>query len=147
MSERIFGGLLLLLSIAGVYVGWGLKAPISYEPVGPSAFPVLVFGLLGICAIGLMITRRPATAWPEPKVLLRVFGLFVVVLAYAWLFDKIGFVLATTLMAIPLARKFGGSWKQALAAGIALGVGLFLIFDRVLDVALPTGMWLKPLLG
>lgn len=147
MSERIFGGLLLLLSIAGVYIGWGLKAPIAYEPVGPNAFPVLVFGLLGICAVGLLVTHRPATAWPEPHILMRVIGLFFVVLAYAWLFDRLGFIVATTLMTIPLARNFGGSWVQAAGAGVALGVGLFLLFDRVLDVALPTGLWLKPLLG
>lgn len=147
MSERIFGVFLLLLSVAGVILGWDLKAPISYEPVGPNAFPVLVFSLLGVCAFILVVTHRPPTDWAPSGVLLRIGGLFLIVLAYAWLFDKLGFMLATLVMTVPLARFFGGTWKQATLGGIGLGIVLFILFDRLLDVALPTGQWLKPLLG
>jgi putative tricarboxylic transport membrane protein len=79
--------------------------------------------------------------------LLRVAGLFAVVLAYAYLFDKIGFIVSTALMTVPLARFFGAHWRQALASGTGLAVALYLLFDRLLDVALPTGLWLQPLLG
>lgn len=147
MSERVFGAALLLLALAGIVIGWGLKAPVSYEPVGPRAFPLLVFSLLGVCALALVLKPRPRTQWPAPPVLLRIGALFAVVLVYAALFDKLGFVLSTTLMCVPLARLFGATWKQALAGGAAMGVALFILFDRVLDVALPAGQWLKPLLG
>ena len=147
MSERIFGVFLLLLSAGGIFIGWDLKAPISYEPVGPRAFPLLVFTLLGICSLGLVLSKRPATTWAPSPVLLRVGGMFLVVLAYALLFDKLGFVISTALMSIPLSRYFGGTWKQSLLAGAGLGVILFLLFDKLLDVALPIGFWLKPLLG
>ncbi|MBR0567039.1 tripartite tricarboxylate transporter TctB family protein [Azoarcus sp. L1K30] len=147
MSERVFGVFLLLLAAGGIYFGWDLRAPISYEPVGPRAFPLLVFSLLGICAIGLIATRRPPTEWAPSPVLMRIGAMFLVVLAYALLFDKLGFVISTALMSIPLARFFGGTWKQAAIGGTGLGIALFVMFDRVLDVALPTGFWLKPLLG
>jgi putative tricarboxylic transport membrane protein len=147
MSERVFGVFLLLLSAGGIYFGWDLRAPISYEPVGPRAFPLLVFSLLGVCAVCLIASKRPATEWAAPPVLLRIGAMFVAILAYALLFDKLGFVLSTALMTIPLARFFGGTWKQAVAGGAVLGVALFLLFDRLLDVVLPTGYWLKPLLG
>ncbi|MCB1929817.1 MAG: tripartite tricarboxylate transporter TctB family protein [Rhodocyclaceae bacterium] len=147
MSERVFGVLLLLLSAAGLVIGWDLRAPVSYEPVGPRAFPLLVFVLIGACALALVFSRRAPTRWAPPAVLGRVGGLFVVVLLYALLFDKLGFIVSTTLMCLPLARLFGASWKQALAAGACMGVALFILFDRVLDVALPAGQWLKPMLG
>ena len=147
MSERIFGVFLLLLSAAGIYLGWDLKAPISYEPVGPRAFPLLVFALLGVCAICLLVSKRPRTEWAPSPVLLRIGGMFLVMLAYAWLFDRLGFILATALMCIPLARLFGGGWRQAVAGGVCMGVVFYLLFDRLLDVVLPTGQWLKPLLG
>ena len=35
---------------------------------------------------------------------------------------------------------FGGNWKQALAGGVGLGVMLYLLFDKLLDVVLPTGL-------
>ena len=49
-------------------------------------------------------------------------------------------------MALPMARAFGGSWKQALVAGVLLGIALFFLFDHALDVVLPTGL-LSFLLG
>lgn len=147
MSERIFGVFLLLLSAAGIFVGWDLQAPVAYEPVGPRAFPLLVFLLLGLCAAALIASRPQPTKWAPPTVLLRIGALFVIILLYAYVFDKLGFVLSTALMCVPVAHFFGGSWRQALIGGAGLGVGLSILFDRVLDVALPAGLWLKPLLG
>ena len=147
MSERIFGGVLLLVSLAGIWIGWDLQPPVSYEPVGPRAFPLLVLALLGICAVLLMLEKKSDTVWAPPPVLRRIGVLFLVVLAYALLFDKLGFVIATALMTIPVARFFGGSWKQSVAGGVGLGVGMFFFFDRLLDVALPTGLWLNGILG
>ena len=148
MSERILGGLLLFISIAGIWIARGFEAPFSYEPVGPRAFPILILALLGISAIALMLgSKSHATVWAPPPVLKRIGALFLIVLIYAFLFDKLGFILATALMVIPVARFFSGSWKQAVAGGVGLGVGLFILFDRLLDVALPTGLWLNKLLG
>ncbi len=147
MSERIFGGILLIVSIAGIWIARGFEAPFSYEPVGPRAFPMLILALLGISAIALMLERKSDTAWASPAVLKRIGLLFLVVLAYAWLFDKLGFILATVLMVIPAARFFGANWTQAAAGGVGLGAGLFILFDRLLDVALPTGLWLGNILG
>lgn len=147
MSERIFGGALLLLSLAGIWIGWDLQAPVSYEPVGPRAFPLLVLFLLSLCAVALMLDKKGDTTWAPPPVLSRIGLLFLIVLGYALLFDKLGFVIATALMTVPVSRFFGGSWKQGIVGGLGLGVGLFFFFDRLLDVALPTGLWLNGLPG
>ena len=147
MSERIFGAALLALSIFGIYFGKDLKAPVSYEPIGPNAFPVLIFALLALCAIALILSRREPTDWPAPHVLRRIGGLLAVILAYAWLFDRLGFILATFLMTVPIARLFGGRWMQAVGGALLLSVALYVLFDNLLDVSLPAGLWLKPLLG
>ncbi len=62
------------------------------------------------------------------------------IVVYALLFEKLGFPLATALMAVPVGMAFGGDWKQSLAGGVGLGLGLFLLFDKLLDVVLPTGL-------
>lgn len=147
MSERILGGVLLLISIAGIWIARAFEAPFSYEPVGPRAFPMLILALLGICAVLLMLEKKTEATWPPAAVLQHIGALFLIVLAYAWLFDKLGFILATVLMVIPVARFFSGSWKQAVVGSVGLGVGLFILFDRLLDVALPTGLWLNNILG
>ena len=51
-----------------------------------------------------------------------------------------GFVLATTLMALPVGRAFGGTLRASLVGGLGLGLGLFFLFDKLLDVILPTGV-------
>ena len=61
-------------------------------------------------------------------------------LAYAVLFQWLGFVIATALMTLPVGRVFGGTWRQCAVAGVALGVSFFLLFDRVFDVILPAGL-------
>jgi putative tricarboxylic transport membrane protein len=62
------------------------------------------------------------------------------VLAYALLFQTLGFTIATTLMAVPVGLAFGGRWPATLAGGAGLGLGLYLAFDKLLDVVLPTGL-------
>ena len=143
MSERLFGALLLAFSIAGIWLGWDLQAPISYEPIGPKAFPLLVLSLLAACAVALLFDKRGGTTWPPRHVLMRIGLLFIVLLGYALLFERLGFIVATALATMPIARAFGGTWRQAALAGAGLGLGLFVLFDKLLDVVLPAGAWLK----
>ena len=78
---------------------------------------------------------------PYPKGAVKLIALSVLtVFIYAFLFQLLGFTLATTLMSIPVGMAFGGTWKQSLLGGAGLGLGLFLLFDKLLDVVLPTGV-------
>ena len=61
-------------------------------------------------------------------------------LVYALLFELLGFALATAVMAVPIGLAFGGSFKQSAIGGAGLGLALFFLFDKVLDVTLPTGL-------
>lgn len=123
---------------------WQYQAPIAYEPVGPRAFPLLLAGVMAVAGAWLVArptVRRLAFTLPQ----LRLLAISTAaILAYAALFQVLGFALATTLMSVPVGIAFGGRWKQCLAAGAALGLGLYLLFDKVLDVVLPTGLlsWL-----
>lgn len=140
MSDRILGAVCVIVGAGMAWAAHGYAAPISYEPVGPRAFPLLMAGMMA--AAGAWLVVRPG---------LHSFGLardhlkpisfaVVAVFIYAGLFELLGFALATTVMALPVGMAFGGSWKQSLAGGAGLGLALFLLFDKVLDVVLPTGV-------
>ena len=118
----------------------GYAAPISYEPVGPRAFPFLLAGLLAVG--GLWLAVKPGShGFDLARENWRPIGLAVVaVFVYTALFQTLGFPLATALMAVPVGMAFGGSWKQSLVGGVGLGVVLYLLFDKLLDVVLPTGI-------
>jgi putative tricarboxylic transport membrane protein len=58
MSDRVLGAACVVL---GAGMAWSAKdyaAPISYEPVGPRAFPMLLAGLLAWPAAGCWCAQR-----------------------------------------------------------------------------------------
>lgn len=146
MSDRVLGAVCVVASAAMAWTAQDYAAAISYEPVGPRAFPLLLASGLGLC--GLWLVLRPSAGseafhgvpWKATALCATA------VLVYALLFQWLGFALATALMAVPVGMAFGGSWKQSLMGGTALGLVLFLLFDKLLDVVLPTGL-LAVLLG
>jgi len=145
MYQRLFG-LVLLLACAGLgIVAWGYHAPFSYEPVGPRAYPLLLLVLMGLGAIYLLAKPASATAHAdEPPmdrhVLRKVIGCVVILTVYAALFERLGFIAASILFGVAMARLYGGSWLASAASGLMLAVGLYLLFDKALDVPLPLGI-------
>jgi putative tricarboxylic transport membrane protein len=174
MADRILGTVCLLLGAAMAWASRSYAAEISYEPVGPRAFPLLLAAILALIGAWLLVkggrgVAKPAAAskatLAEPlpasgaaeaataivpaapaNNLAAVAMCAVAVLVYGALFQPLGFVLATTLMAVPVCKAFGGTLKGGLLGGLGLGFGLFFLFDKVLDVILPTGV-LSFLLG
>ena len=146
MSDRILGAVCIAVGAGMAWAAQGYAATISYEPVGPRAFPLLLAALMA--ASGLWLVLRPSLGavnfssvpWTATVLSAVAIGL------YALLFQTLGFTLATVLMAVPVGMAFGGNWKQALASGAGLGIVLYFMFDKLLDVVLPTGV-LSFLLG
>jgi putative tricarboxylic transport membrane protein len=140
MSDRILGAACVVVAAGMAWASRDYAAAISYEPVGPRAFPLLLSVLMA--AGGAWLVVRPAAhASGLGLASIRTLGLAAVaVVGYALLFETLGFTLATAAMAVPVGIAFGGGWKQALAGGLGLGIGCYLLFDKLLDVVLPTGV-------
>jgi putative tricarboxylic transport membrane protein len=140
MSDRILGFVSIAGAAAMTAAAWGYAAPVEYEPVGPRAFPLLLALIMAGCGAWLALRPARRADWPQGIRLGRVAACAAVIVAYALLFQLLGFILATVLMALPAGRVFGGTWRQCAAGGIGLGVVLYLMFDKVLDVVLPLGI-------
>lgn len=140
MSDRILGSVFVLIALV---MGWSARlyvAPISYEPIGPRAFPILLAVLMG--GLGLMLVLRPSMKALDLQHI-PIKGMILAVLSmviYAAVFYSLGFPVATWIMTIILGRAFGGSWLASVAAGFIMGVGFYFLFDRLLDVVLPAGI-------
>lgn len=143
MSDRIFGLIWLAVSITIGALAWRIHAPFSYEPVGPRAFPLLLAGLMAACSVWLMLRPGPPVRWPNRATFKRIVAMFVMLLAYALVFQWLGFMLATALLTIGIGRLFGGSWKLCVAGGVGMGISFYVLFDRLLDVVLPVGTLFK----
>ncbi len=146
MSQRIFGVVLLLACAVLGVVAWGYHAPFSYEPVGPRAYPMLLLTLMGLGAIYLLVKKPSGSTGhsDEPPldkhVISKVVGCVVILTIYAALFEPLGFVPASLIFGIAMARLYEGTWKASLISGVVLAVGLYLLFDKILDVPLPLGI-------
>ena len=140
MSDRILGAVCVVAAAGMAWAAQDYNPAISYEPMGPRAFPRLLAALMAIGGAWLVL-KPTLVGNPLHGTNIKMIGLSAVaVFVYALLFQSIGFALATTLMAVPVGMAFGGSWKQSLLGGLGLGLGLFFLFDKLLDVVLPTGL-------
>jgi putative tricarboxylic transport membrane protein len=64
----------------------------------------------------------------------------VLLLIFAGLFEPLGFILSSMLIGIPMARLYGGRWLPSVVVTTLMAVGLYLLFDKLMDVPLPLGL-------
>ncbi|ENV69946.1 hypothetical protein F947_01063 [Acinetobacter towneri DSM 14962 = CIP 107472] len=144
-SERILTAIIAVIGLGLLIYALNFEAPISYDPVGPKAFPILLMGLITFSAFYL--TVRPAIMF-EPvelgwtKHLVGKLLLCVVALTcYAAVFELLGFIGATLLLTIALGRLFNGKMIPIAITSVVLSFSTYYLFDRVLDVPLPLGLF------
>ena len=137
-TDRLLGATAIAVATIMLVFGYGLQAPFAYEPVGPRAFPLIAAGIIALCGVILVIKPGAPSAEPAGPVGALV-ALSGCLLGYAFLFQPLGFVIATTIFIVPIAMIFGAKWWQGALTGLALAVSSYLLFDRVLDVVLPVG--------
>lgn len=141
MYDRLFGSVWLLLCAGLAVIAWGFQPPFSYDPVGPRAYPLLLLGLMACGALWLIL--RPALhrhLLNRPQSL-RAGLCIAALLAYSLLFEPLGFVPATALVTASLGMLFGGRPLYCVLCGGLMGVLLYALFDLLLDVPLPLGVF------
>ncbi len=143
--QRIFAAVLLLVCIGLALMAWPYQAAFSYEPVGPRAFPLLMIGLMGLALLYMLFRPTPIVHSDEDPHLdretLQKIGICVVLLlVFAGTFEPLGFILASILIGVPMARLYGGRWVPSVVIISLMAIGLYLLFDKLMDVPLPLGL-------
>ncbi|MBS5838960.1 MAG: tripartite tricarboxylate transporter TctB family protein [Pseudomonas sp.] len=145
LLQRIFASVLLLVCVGLALMAWPYQAAFSYEPVGPRAFPLLMLGLMGLGLIYMIVRPTPVVHSEEdPQLdrdtLLKIAVCVVLLLIFAGTFEPLGFILSSILIGIPMARLYGGRWMPSVVIISLMSVGLYLLFDKAMDVPLPLGL-------
>ncbi|MCD5995161.1 tripartite tricarboxylate transporter TctB family protein [Pseudomonas sp. CDFA 602] len=143
--QRIFAAVLLLACIGLALMAWPYQAPFSYEPVGPRAFPLLMLALMGAALLYLVFRPTPIVHTEEEppldrETLVKIGICIALLLVFAGLFEPLGFILSSILIGIPMARLYGGRWVPSIVVVILMSIGLYLLFDKAMDVPLPLGL-------
>ena len=140
ISTKIFSVLLLVLSLLGIYVGWGITTEFQYEPLGPRPFPVGALVLIAFCSVLLYFFAEDTDVeWPKFKVVLRLVILAISFFAFFLLFEYLGFMLSSGLFMLIVALLFGASFIKALIFSALCSVVLYYCFDTLLQITLPVG--------
>ena len=143
--QRIFAAVLLLVCIGLALMAWPYQAAFSYEPVGPRAFPLLILGLMGLALLYMLFRPTPVVHSDDDPQLdretLQKIGICVVLLlVFAGTFEPLGFIVASILIGVPMARLYGGRWVPSVVIISLMAIGLYLLFDKLMDVPLPLGV-------
>ena len=145
LLQRIFASVMLVICAALALMAWPYQASFSYEPVGPRAFPLLMLALMSLGLIYMIFRPTPIVHSEDDPQLdretLTKIGLCVVLLlVFAGTFESLGFILSSALIGIPMARLYGGRWLPSIVITSLVSVGLYLLFDKAMDVPLPLGL-------
>ncbi|MBF0638791.1 tripartite tricarboxylate transporter TctB family protein [Pseudomonas protegens] len=145
LVQRLFAAVLLLACAGLALMAWPYQAAFSYEPVGPRAFPLLMLGLMGPALLYMLFRPAPIKhSEEEPpldrQTLTKIALCVALLLVFAGAFEPLGFIVASILIGVPMARLYGGRWLPSLVIICLLSVGLYWLFDRVMDVPLPLGL-------
>ena len=145
LLQRIFASVLRLACVGLALMAWPYQAAFSYEPVGPRAFPLLMLGLMGLGLIYMIVRPTPVVhSEDDPQLdrdtLIKIGVCVVLLLIFAGTFEPLGFILSSILIGIPMARLYGGRWLPSVVIISLMSVGLYLLFDKAMDVPLPLGL-------
>lgn len=140
-SDRIAG--LLLLSLALWYVVETRQFTTGFlsGPVGPHVLPILLGSLLGVLSLYLIFKPDPDpgwAAWPQ----WRSWAIVVASsFAYGYALVPLGFIVASCIEVTLIGYFFGGRLRWLIPSAVALAVVAALLFENVLGLPLPDGIY------
>ncbi|MCA8884033.1 MAG: tripartite tricarboxylate transporter TctB family protein [Rhodobacteraceae bacterium] len=139
MSDRIFGGIGILLAAFFIWQATVIQESPFSDVVGPKVFPIMIGCVLGLSALAFVLKPDPAPIWPPAARLFEIAMAVAAMVAYAIVLPDLGFVIATALAAAYLTWRLGTPPAQALLVGALTSGGIYLVFHVILGLSLAKG--------
>ncbi len=143
-SDRIFGAVLIGLGRADIAPASKIKNTIQNHPRGGKNIPKLIGAVLAICGLLMILKPDAEPEWPDLSGVGRLVFATIVLVGYSYALKPFGFLGPTFVAATILAYQITPRPLHALASGIGLSVGLFVIFRFALGLGLkpfPAGLF------
>lgn len=111
--------------------------------LGPGFYPSLLAGAMII--LNLLIIYNMLRSKADNKITFinkRVFIGLILIVGFAVIFKFLGFVLSSIIMMLFLCRVMGASnWKVIGVCSVIIPIGIYLVFNNLLMVPLPWGVF------
>ncbi|CBG40342.1 tripartite tricarboxylate transporter TctB family protein [Helicobacter mustelae] len=142
-SIRIFSLFLFALCLFLLYQGFGIETKITYEPLGPRAFPIgALFLILLVLLLLFFFAQKTEVKWKQQS-LIKIALFLLVFFLYCFLFEILGFVLSSILFLFLSALIFGARWGRALIFAVICASVSFVLFDAFMQISLPRGIFFE----
>lgn len=140
--------IMVLIGAAALAAAASTLPPIPGQAYGAEVFPLLTAIGLFICGILLSVQALRAGAGPflqlgwarERAALLRAAAPVAAVFVYIWLAPRTGFIIAGTVMLLPLLLMLRTRVVIAIPAAILTSLVTYYAFSHGLRVPLPRGI-------
>jgi putative tricarboxylic transport membrane protein len=141
MSDRVFGVVCVLLAGFFIWQATQIETGFIVDPLGPKAFPIIIGAMLAVAGIFPIVRPDPEPDWPALGRLGEIVFAVAVMIAYAELLPRVGFVVSTAVAAGLLSWRLGSRPLTAAVAGIGISVLIYVIFHLALGLSLARGPW------
>lgn len=162
-ADRIIAVVVIAFTLVYCYAAGQIPLLTFGDPIGPRLFPYLIGGLLVLGAILLLFEARPSregTAGVEApaeqppegdretpngnktrQVPLLIAGLAAWTFLYILGFERLGYVVSTTIFLFGLTLYFHPRrWLVNSAISLLLPASVYFVFHHLLNVNLPAGL-------
>lgn len=139
MGDRALGGIGIALAAFFIWQATQIQESFISDPVGPKIFPIIIGGLLALASLAIVLRPDPDPAWPARGPLFEIAVSVAVMVAYALALTEIGFVFATALASAFLSWRLGAKPLHAALAGVAIAIGIYVVFHLILGLSLAKG--------
>ncbi|MHB8991783.1 MAG: tripartite tricarboxylate transporter TctB family protein, partial [Chloroflexota bacterium] len=150
-ADQVTGILLLLFSLAVLYEASKMDRSYGNAP-GPGFLPFwLALGMVALSLLLLLSGIRRSKgdgkpiSWPKGRGLFWICATVGGLLLYTSVIPILGYILSTFGLMWLLVSLLGSyRWYRSASVSIAVALGLYLLFQTWLGMALPTGLLIIP---
>mmetsp|Transcript_22315 Transcript_22315/g.35590 ORF Transcript_22315/g.35590 Transcript_22315/m.35590 type:complete len:163 (-) Transcript_22315:258-746(-) len=133
-SDRIFGLITLITAVAYIAAATQIQTNFFSGEFLPKLFPLMIGAVAALSALVLIFKPDPDPDWPGPRTWASMAIAVLVLALYAVLLTPLGFLLPTAIAAGILSYQISPRVGPAIAAGLGLSIGLFILFKYALGL-------------
>lgn len=139
MSDRILGGCGLTLAVFYFWAASIIPESFMSDAIGPKTFPMIVAVILAICSVVFILKPDAEPVWPKFSQFFEIVLAVAVMLLYAAMLPKLGFVIATAFATAYLTWRLGTTALNSILTGVCTSVGIYVVFRLILGLSLAKG--------
>lgn len=128
---------LVVVGALAAVQAWSLGIGSAGDP-GPGLWPFLIGLALVVVSATLLLRPDPDAVEPIGRDAVLVAAGAASLVAYTWLFERVGFEIPTMLLLVLWLRVFGRDrWRITVAVAVGTTIAVYLLFIVGLGVSLP----------